>query len=212
MASDDMTGRPKVFCLGFQKTGTSSLGIALEELGYRVAGYQPFRDLAARPEVSHAELLERAVAVARDVDAAQDMPWPILYADLDRIFPGSKFILVERDRDAWLRSMIGDFSKSTNAIRQLVYDVPYPQLDPEAYLARYDRHNREVREHFAGRDADFLVLDLARGEVGWERVCAFLGHPVPDRRWPHANKKNVKRLKLLWWRNRDRLRRLFGAR
>ena len=30
--------RPKVFCVGFHKTGTKSLGAALATLGYRVAG------------------------------------------------------------------------------------------------------------------------------------------------------------------------------
>jgi hypothetical protein len=119
---------------------------------------------------------------------------------------------VVRDRDSWMRSMVGDFSKSTNAIRRLVYEVPHPQLDPEAYLARYDRHNREVQAYFAGREDDFISLDLAKGEVGWERVCDFLGHPVPDRRWPHANKKHVKQMRLLLRRNRNRLRRLLGAR
>lgn len=64
----------KVFYIGFQKTGTSSLGIALEHLGYRVAGFYPFRDLAAETDVTHEELLERAKEVAQNVDAAQDMP------------------------------------------------------------------------------------------------------------------------------------------
>lgn len=205
------TSTKKVFCIGFQKTGTSSVGIALEQLGYRVAGYYPFRDLAAQSEVTYEDLLKRAVAVAQDVDGAQDMPWPILYADLDRIFPSSKFIHVVRDRASWIKSVKDDFANSTNAIRQLVYEVPYPQLDPDAYLARYDRHNRDVVEHFANRSSDFISLDLSKGEVGWERICNFLGHPVPNRSWPHANTKKVKRLKLFWWRNRERAFRFFGA-
>mgnify|MGYP006273494857 CR=1 FL=1 len=205
------TPRAKVFCVGFQKTGTSSLGIALERLGYRVAGFYPFRDLAAKREVAYEELLERAVEVAREVDAAQDMPWPILYADLDRIFPGSKFIHVMRDRDSWINSVIGDFSNSTNAIRRFIYKVPYPQLDPEAYLARYDRHNRDVGAYFADRESDFLSLDLSKGEVDWAPICDFLGHTVPDISWPHANTKRAKRLKLFWWRNRGKALRMFGG-
>ncbi|MEL7319154.1 MAG: sulfotransferase, partial [Pseudomonadota bacterium] len=34
----DHTARQKVFCIGFQKTGTSSLREALTRLGYRVTG------------------------------------------------------------------------------------------------------------------------------------------------------------------------------
>jgi hypothetical protein len=67
---------PKVFCIGFHKTGTSSIGLALERLGYKVAGYGQFRDLARRADLDQAMLAERAIEVARSFDVGQDSPWP----------------------------------------------------------------------------------------------------------------------------------------
>lgn len=205
--------RPKVFCIGFHKTGTSSLGLALERLGYRVVGFRPFRDLALGRPVDIETVWTRARAIAENHDAAQDSPWPILYDRLDRTFPGAKFIHVVRDREAWLASALKDFGAQENAMRTLIYGAPCPAGHEDVWRARYDAHNAAVRDHFAGREGrDFLSLDLDRGEVGWAAICSFLGHPMPDAPWPHANTSRTKRVKLLWWRNRGRLERLLRAR
>jgi hypothetical protein len=37
-----------------------------------------------------------------------------------------------------------------------------------------------------------LVFDLPRGD-GWEELCAFLGHPIPDEPFPHANRASLSR-------------------
>ena len=67
----------KVFCLGFQKTGTSSLGLALEKLGYKVAGYYQFRDFAHKGNLSWKDLRERALATAQDFDAEETVGVPL---------------------------------------------------------------------------------------------------------------------------------------
>ena len=82
---------PKVFCIGFHKTGTTSLKMALKILGYRVTG----------PNGRHDKNIGRNVeALARRIvpkfDAFQDNPWPIIYRFLDKEYPGSKFILTVR--------------------------------------------------------------------------------------------------------------------
>jgi hypothetical protein len=40
-----------------------------------------------------------------------------------------------------------------------------------------------VREHFADRPGDLLVLDITAGE-GWDRLCPFLGLPEPGVPFP----------------------------
>lgn len=196
--------RTRVFCVGFQKTGTSSLGRALGRLGYRVAGYHPFRDLAARPGLDMETVWARARPVAMAHDAVQDTPWPVLYDRLDAAFPGAKFLHVVRDRDAWLKSVLGDFSDHHNEIHRLIYGSDCPVGNEAAWLARYDRHNREVAAHFADRPGDYLRLDLA--EIGWDRICPFLGCEIPDLPWPHANTRREKRLRMRYHQMRERLR------
>ncbi|MCV2881874.1 sulfotransferase family protein [Actibacterium sp. XHP0104] len=195
----------KVFCIGFQKTGTSSLGLALEKLGYRVAGYYPFRDMAHQDGLTMAEVEQRAIEVMRDFDAAQDTPWPVLYRELDAAFPGSKFIHISRGSDAWLNSATNDFNTFPNQIHNLIYGSPFPIGHEADWLARYDRHNAEVRAYFADRPDDFISLELEKGEVNWDKICGFLGVPVPNIPWPHANKRQVKKYKLIWWRMLRRL-------
>jgi hypothetical protein len=63
-----------------------------------------------------------------------------------------------------------------------------PLGNESVYVERYERHNREVLEYFAGRPKDLLVLDLTGGD-GWPQLCPFLGHPVPDVPFPWKNSK-----------------------
>ncbi len=182
----------KVFCLGFQKTGTSSLGKALEELGYSVAGYHPFRDLADKTDVTWEAISSRACRIMEDHDAAQDTPWPLLYRTLDAAFSGARFVHITRDPDAWINSAVKDFGRHPNAIHNLIYGCPYPGGNEKTWVDRYLRHNAEVKAYFADRPDDFISLDLNKGEVNWQNLCGFLGEPVPDATWPHANPYGVK--------------------
>jgi hypothetical protein len=56
----------------------------------------------------------------------------------------------------------------------------------QAWLDAYRAHNAAVREFFATRPHQFFEFDPTR-EGGWERLCEFLGAPVPAQPWPHAN-------------------------
>jgi hypothetical protein len=67
-----------------------------------------------------------------------------------------------------------------------------PEGNEDIYVARYERHNKEVLEYFAKRPDDLLVFDLPKGD-GWDKLCPFLGHDVPDEPFPHANKASLSR-------------------
>jgi hypothetical protein len=172
----------KVFGIGFHKTGTSSLGKALEKLGFTVCGAR--RDLV-EPAVSGD--LDALFKVLDEFDACQDNPWPILFKELDEHYPGSKFILIDRDPDEWLRSAIKHFADRDTEMRKWIYGVGHPLDNEEIYLERYNRHNTEVREYFKDRPDDLLIVDWAKGS-GWKEICGFLGKEIPSEPFPHANK------------------------
>ena len=188
-----MTEKTKVFCIGFQKTGTTSMGAALEILGYRVTGGNWARD----PEVSKVAL-QRALETVPLYDAFQDNPWPLLYKELDLAFPGSKFIMTIRPPEKWIKSAVKGFGTGTSPVREWIYGEGKgsPVGNEQIWLDRYAKHNREVLEYFAHRPEDFMIMDLAAGD-GWEKLCGFLGAPAPEVPFPHANpahKKFFKRM------------------
>lgn len=191
--------KPKVFGIGFQKTGTTTLGVIFERLGYRTAGYHQFRNLAAQEEVTMEAIEAQALRIAADHDAAKDTPWPVLYESLDRAFPGSKFIHVTREPRAWIASAVKDFAAWPDSIHQAIYGVPCPKGHEDIWLERYERHNREVAAYFADRPDDCLFLRLEDG-VTFEAVCDFLGEPRVGQGAPKANTRLKKRLKMAWWR------------
>ncbi|HRP74159.1 MAG TPA: sulfotransferase [Rhodocyclaceae bacterium] len=172
----------KVFCIGFHKTGTTSLAVALEMLGYRVTGPNGVRD----PDID-----KNVLKIARDLvhkyDAFQDNPWPIIFKELDRDCPGSRFILTLRDPQSWIKSQVRHFGRMETPMRRWIYGVGCPEGNEEIYVRRFEEHNSEVLEYFRDRPDDLLVMDLANGD-GWERLCPFLGAQTPEAPFPHANK------------------------
>lgn len=173
--------KTKVFGIGFHKTGTTSLAKALSYLGYRVTGPNGVDN----PNIAQ-EVYEMAFDLVNKFDAFQDNPWPILYRELDRKFPGSKFILTLRPSDGWVRSVVNHFSEEETPMREWIYGVGHPKDSEDVYVARYERHNREVLEYFKDRGNDLLVLNLTAGE-GWAQLCPFLGERIPAVRFPCAN-------------------------
>jgi hypothetical protein len=188
--------RPKVFGIGFHKTGTSTLGHALRTLGYRVQKGRAFNHPGklAIPEPVTIDKLWDAVRPLIPLYAAfEDNPWPLLYRQLDAACPGAKFIFTYRDTDRWLRSASRYFSKRNNATLDLIYGRRNFRIaDNEAIaLARYEQHNTEIREYFRHRPQDVLTWNLET-EPSWEPLCRFLNCPVPARAFPHANAAGVR--------------------
>lgn len=198
--------QPKVFGIGFHKTATTSLAKALTHLGYRVTG----PNWVDNPNIAQ-EVYEMAFDLANRFDAFQDNPWPILYKELDRKFPGSKFILTLRPSDEWARSVANHFNEKETPMREWIYGIGGPKGNESVYIARYERHNREVMEYFRDRSEQLLVLNITAGE-GWTKLCPFLDKPIPAIPFPRANtaavrEKSDKRNKSWLWRTYFKIRR-----
>ena len=176
-------GTAKVFCVGFHKTGTSSLGRALEVLGYTVCGEVGVRE-ARIGEIA----LDLAKQKLPHYDAFQDNPWPILFRELDTACPNSRFILTSRETERWLASITRHFGEHDTPMRAWIYGVGHPAGHEERYRARYEGHNRAVREYFAERPGDLLEMNFEAGD-GWEKLCPFLERSIPETPLPHLNRE-----------------------
>lgn len=176
----------KIFGIGLNKTGTTTLGACLQQLGYRHTSFSlPLLEQVAMGE------LEPLLHTVASHDSFEDWPYPLVFEQLDRHFPGSRFILTRRaSPERWLESLQAHALRTDPQLgaraRSLAYGLPYPQLDPQAHLHRYHQHLARVRAYFAQRPGDLLEVCWEE-QASWEPLCAFLQQPVPALPFPHAN-------------------------
>jgi hypothetical protein len=186
----------RIFGIGMQKTATTSLDVALKILGFDSTHWESGK--WAISILREMRTLGRSLTVEKSY-ALCDLPIPILFRELDKAYPGSKFILTIRDEADWLKSARDHWSYEHNKFRpdwdiypaaNLIHRATYGQknFDEEVFVARYRRHNAEVREYFKDRPWDLLTLDMSHDsqESLWVKLCAFLNRPVPEIPYPRA--------------------------
>lgn len=182
----------KVFEIGVMKTGTTSLGAAFQILGYNACSWHP-KAAAKYAENQEFRVLKKYLD---KYDAFDDGPWHDCdYKDLDTAYPNSKFIILERDDESWIRSMERHTSPSYNVNRIRKVKLQKRWLtNREEYiqelLAWKTKKYRDIEIYFQDRPMDLLVFRI---EDGWEPLCKFLQKPIPARPFPRKNQssKNV---------------------
>jgi hypothetical protein len=186
----------KIFVIGMNKTGTTSVKVALQQAnvlcGPQSQHERLFPDWAQRR-------FDRIIDLCRYYEAFQDIPFslPFTYQALDQAFPDARFILSVRDSaEQWYDSLVrfhtcvlfGGHPPSWPLIDG--HDYAYPGALAECSrsywrwqdfglyqrdraIALYERHNDNVREYFYGREGQLLVLNLSEPE-SYARFAAFL--------------------------------------
>lgn len=201
----------KVFGIGLNKTGTTSLGEALNRLGIKTIHY-PFK----KPIYDELRGGNFELSILRSYQGIVDTPVAPYYAHLDRTYPGSKFILTVREPESWLRSIAAhwpvmrqwcerepQFGRFTDFISAVVYGCI--EYDRDRFLYAYQTHERNVREYFRNRPDDFLIMDVCSGD-GWDQLCPFLGLDVPEFSFPHSNRGKDRDATRRWIETFDRAR------
>lgn len=169
----------KIFGIGLPKTGTHSLHAALEILGYSSIHYP-----VSWSEIDHH-------------NAASDISVACRFAELDKLYPGSKFILTVREIDKWLDSCHFHFHQKVNPARlspqlkefllgfrlKAFGTVIYDRL---LFEKAYEKHLNQVKNYFDGRPDDLLIINIGSGNE-WPELCNFLAKTIPDRPFPHHN-------------------------
>lgn len=187
----------KVFGIGLSRTGTKSLTWALNRLGFKVAHYPD-------DEIILKELMagKYNFSLLNDFDGITDITVAPFYAQLDQLFPDSKFILTIRDKESWLRSIEAHFGKpvfegiasneNTMLLRKLLRVANYGTytFNKERFSYVYDLHYKNVIEYFESRPESLLIINICEGD-GWEKLCPFLNLPVLDQPFPRIAKKSI---------------------
>ena len=192
-----------VIAIGLGRTGTTSLKLALEELGFGPCFHmmELMRNPASWPlwqRACRGEDIDWDVAF-RGYRSSTDDPGTLVWRKLVKAYPKAKIILTTRDPDKWFAS--GQSSALSETARASYEHAP-PELQPilemntamgwdprdprthdRGYMTGWlARHNEDVKSAVA--PDRLLVFQSADG---WEPLCRFLGADVPKRPYPHVN-------------------------
>jgi hypothetical protein len=188
---------------GFGRTGTNSLKIALEHLGFGPCHHMfEVRDrqssLSDWEEAANGKPVDWD-RVFQNYRSQVDWPGARYWRELSAHFPDAKVILTVRDPDDWFDSVqatIAPFIAArgkhgdphVNAITEMAYKtIIVPLFDDR--LSEREHAIRVFEDHIAEVQAmipaeRLLTLDLREG---WKPLCAFLGVDVPDIPFPKTN-------------------------
>ncbi|MGV9141858.1 MAG: sulfotransferase family protein, partial [Promethearchaeota archaeon] len=184
--------KEKIFCIGLSRTCTKSLTMALDILGFNVIHYPD--DPLTFKELSSGNY---NLSLLNDYDGIADITVSPYFAQLDKIYPNSKFILTIREKESWLRSLKKHWEdrppfqdknetpihmKVRRFLRAAVYGTYKFNRERMSYV--YDIHNKNVLDYFKDKPNSLLILDIYGGE-GWSKLCKFLNTtqiqgPFPD--------------------------------
>jgi len=190
---------------GFGRTGTHSLGLALQRLG--LGPSYTTTALAANPE--HTALWKQALeggpvdweALFGGYRAALEWPAVGFLPELIELYPDAKVVLTLRDPEAWYESARETIfqalklsaqnpdpvKRERSAInRRLILERTFDDrfLDKEHALEVYRRHQAQVVERVPPER--LLQFDV---RAGWGPLCEFLDLPAPDEPFPYVNRR-----------------------
>jgi hypothetical protein len=197
----------RVIGAGFGRTGTASLKLALEKLGFGPCHHM--KEVVVHPqEVPTWERAARGETIdwktfMRPWGSSCDFPSALYYRELMEVYPDAKVILSTRDAASWYASMgetiVPMFNRFPNS-----WVLPHlPVISgPHRTMTGTPIHT-EIIERFSERERVIACFEAWNAEVqrvvpaerllvfeakqGWGPLCEFLGVPVPDEPFPRVN-------------------------
>ncbi|GLU35610.1 sulfotransferase family protein [Trinickia caryophylli] len=192
----------KVIGAGLGRTGTLSLKLALEHIGFGPCyhameiGATLRRSLPLWLDAIHGEPDWDAIfdGYAATVDYPACCFWPVLLAR----FPDARVILSVRDADGWFDSVQETifsprganplFGTAGRALSEFLRRDFGERIADRAFMTDYFRRwNQAVVDSVP---AEQLLVFPA--EAGWEPLCAFLGVPVPNVPYPRLHERKTR--------------------
>jgi hypothetical protein len=190
----------KVIGAGLGRTGTLSLKVALEQLGFGPCYHMT--EVMMHPETAPALWLRAADGdpdwerIFSGYAATVDYPGCRFWRELARAYPDAKVILSVRDAHKWFESTQATiFSPqaiemmSASPIREFIEKNAWNDFgdrihDRDFMVDWFERHNAAVRAEIPSER--LLVYEASQG---WEPLCGFLGVPVPSAPFPRINSR-----------------------
>jgi hypothetical protein len=203
----------KIIGTGLGRTGTHSLKIALEQLGFGKC-YHMFELFKDPSRLRHFEEAEKTGNTDWDklfdgFHSAVDYPVARYYKQLLKKYPDAKIIHTTRDADVWYESCVEtifwaskpDAKRIFNMMVRLPFNSVLRQRFP---VLKYDgklldlefgdiKNKAEVIKRFKQRNEEIVKLVpkeqllVFNVKDGWGPLCNFLGVSVPSTPFPKSN-------------------------
>jgi hypothetical protein len=188
---------------GFARTGTKSLKLALEQLGFGPCHHMfevfdhpeqlTFWQAAARGDLPDWD------AVFADFGSCVDWPSARYWREIAAHYPDAKVVLSVRPAEQWINSIHatilpamldrGDhIAEATRANKEMANEIVIEQTfggrldDADHAMAVFNAHNAEVQRTISPER--LLTYTVAEG---WAPLCDFLGVAVPETPFPRTN-------------------------
>ncbi|MHA7865468.1 sulfotransferase [Flagellimonas marinaquae] len=211
-------GRGRIFCISYQKTGTTSVGDFFEYFGYPTTRWHKSYRLGWHKDWYDGNF--EAIFSSNEFKYSQvfeDDPWfyPEFYKYLFHRFPKAKFVLITRNSDAWFKSMLKHhdgqnlgntrihckvYRRELDFYHRLDHDTEFQPLaeDPDMlmslhecdqhYKQIYETRNREVMEFFSEHGPDRLFSCSLEDPEKWQKMGTFFNIKVPKDFEMHSNR------------------------
>lgn len=179
------TAQAKIFQIGFNRCGTTTLKNFFEDNGIKSlhnAAGAPAAKFFANYKIGERILngqYQDYIAYFDMEDVYADPPIYIaqrLFKKLDKQYPGSKFILNIRNKNHWLQSRSNLLTHKNEGY--LEYLANYYALSNVQLLNmwsnQWDEHIKQVMQYFKDRPQDLLVFDIERDDP--QKICDFFAN------------------------------------
>lgn len=204
----------KVFCIGMQRTGTTSIGdFCQTQLGLPRRGY-PVSRARGWTRSWYEGRIDRVFgdSVFRGGVVFDDDPWwcPGVYELLAGKFPHAKFVMFHRDADAWFESLMAHSngrSPGETDIHARIYgrEAEYAHMlqaphlrvprtngfllapEREHYIRVYSKHVESVMRFFERAGSDRFFWARLDDRDKFRRLAIFLGFEDRDYKEVHSN-------------------------
>jgi hypothetical protein len=186
----------KIFCIGSNKTGTTTLTKMLSILEYNICPeHIMFEQKSKYFEQQLNGEYENLFKLVELYDVFEDRPWNHIdfYKILDEKYPNSKFILTIRDTDNWIESY-KRWNKSISLDKTWFYpiisNICYGNTDflndEKTMRVKYEQRNYEIIKYFENTNK-LLIMDFEKNS-GYNELCGFLNKPLIKEKTPHLKK------------------------
>lgn len=188
----------KIFCIGMNKTGTSSLHAAFLKLGIKSIhhGFSDYKTL--REHLESASYIEKTILKNEKEDrklldsideyeAYSDIgPLINRFEILDSQYPNSKFIYTNRNTLKWIDSRKRHVLRNIENKNKQLYESNFCNIEEEKWLERKFLHLDRVKKYFRNRPNDLLIINVTEGD-GYEKLCPFLRFEMIQEQFPEKN-------------------------